>query len=214
MLASLARLNVDEALIVTGLPVMWWDHRRRLVRSWVGRHEIAWNGKPRTITVHEVRPVWQPFGSFYARFLDQEGRATADDVAGIIELIEPLERDGVLVKRSRELIESEIDYFQVIERDGLIIGCAALYPFGNQGELACLVVHPDYRDSRRGETLLTAVHREATARGLEALFVLTTQSSHWFIEHGFERTTPGSLPDERRTLYNDERNATCLIREI
>jgi hypothetical protein len=79
MLASLARLDVDEALIVTGLPVMWWDHRRRLVRSWVGRHEIAWNGKPRTIAVHEVRPVWQPFGSFYARFLDQEGRATADD---------------------------------------------------------------------------------------------------------------------------------------
>ena len=79
MLASLARLNVDEALIVTGLPVMWWDHRRLLVRSWVGRHEIAWNGKLRTIIVHEVRPVWQPFGSFYARFLDQEGRATADD---------------------------------------------------------------------------------------------------------------------------------------
>jgi amino-acid N-acetyltransferase len=114
--------------------------------------------------------------------------ATTEDVPGILRLIEPLEGNGVLVKRSRELLESEIENFMVIERDGLLISCAALYRYETAGELACLVTHPDYRKSNRGDRLLEAVEKSARATGLEELFVLTTQSAHWFSERGFRES--------------------------
>ncbi len=54
-------------------------------------------------------------------------RARIDDVGGILNLIEPLENEGALVKRSRERLEQEIEHFTVIEIDGTVIACAALY---------------------------------------------------------------------------------------
>ncbi len=56
--------------------------------------------------------------------------ATIDDVGGILDLISPLEdQQGMLVKRSRELLETEISRFMVvIHPEGLLLGCAALYP--------------------------------------------------------------------------------------
>jgi len=105
--------------------------------------------------------------------------ATLDDIGGIVSLIEPLEISGVLVRRSREQLELEIDRFMVIERDGDIIGCAALYPYplARTGELACLVIHPDYRNGGRAGRLLT--HIEAWARKLDltSIFVLSTQTT-------------------------------------
>jgi PRTRC genetic system protein D len=79
MLSALAQAGIAEALLVTGLPVLWWDRRRDLVRSWTGQHLITVDGKIRTITISEVKPVWQPLGTFYAHFLDQDGKALADE---------------------------------------------------------------------------------------------------------------------------------------
>ncbi|MFP6805922.1 MAG: amino-acid N-acetyltransferase [Pseudomonadales bacterium] len=141
---------------------------------------------------------------------EQVRKATAEDVPGIIELIEPLEASGVLVKRSRELIESEIEQFTVIERDGLIVSCGALYPFGLRGELACLVTHPDYRDNDRGERLLAAIEKIARSLSLESIFVLTTHSAHWFTERGFVEQDVSALPDARISLYNYQRNSKCF----
>ncbi|MGZ8249961.1 amino-acid N-acetyltransferase, partial [Methylomagnum sp.] len=55
--------------------------------------------------------------------------ARVGDVPGILDLIVPLEQKGVLVPRSRERLESEIEDYLVIERDGTIVGCAALHAF-------------------------------------------------------------------------------------
>jgi len=76
--------------------------------------------------------------------------ATIDDVGGIIAIIEPLEEQGILVRRSRERLETEIERFVVAEYDGVIMGCAALYAFPEEkvGELAALAVHPDFRRER------------------------------------------------------------------
>ncbi len=141
-------------------------------------------------------------------------KAEADDIGGIIELIRPLEDQGVLVRRSRELLESEIGHFMVIERDGMIVACAALYPFGDRGELACLVTHPDYRDDDRGERLLKVIEDEARKRGMVQLFALTTQTEHWFVEHGFTRGEIDSLPSEKRALYNYQRNSRMLEKDL
>jgi len=98
----------------------------------------------------------------------------------------------------------------VIERDGLLISCAALYAYDTSGELACLVTHPDYRNSDRGDRLLDAIERAARAHQLVELFVLTTQSAHWFTERGFSESSRGTLPDGKKEFYNDQRNSTVL----
>ncbi len=133
--------------------------------------------------------------------------AVADDIAGIIELISPLEAQGVLVKRSRELIEAEYQHFIVSDRDGTIVSCAALYPYENQGELACLATHPEYRDGKRGEILLKAIEAKAKQLGLESIFVLTTNTAHWFVERGFAEISVDKLPTEKQSLYNYQRNS-------
>ena len=143
-------------------------------------------------------------------------RATIEDVGGILELIEPLEEAGVLVRRSRERIETEIDRFTVIERDGTIIACAALYPFPERrmAELACLAVHPDYRNQGRGDQLLEHLEQEARQTGIEALFVLTTRTAHWFRERGFQPAELSRLPGRRKDLYNWQRRSRLFIKPL
>jgi amino-acid N-acetyltransferase len=143
-------------------------------------------------------------------------QATIEDVGGILELIEPLEKEGVVVRRSRERIETEIDHFTVIERDGAIIGCAALYPFPDEGsaELACLAIHPDYRNSGRGDQLLAYLEARARSLGLRHLFVLTTRTAHWFRERGFQPAEVNRLPGKRRDLYNWQRNSRMVLKPL
>ena len=118
---------------------------------------------------------------------EQIRRATINDIGGILELIRPLEQQGILVRRSREQLEMEIDKFTIIQRDNTTIACAALYPFPEEkiGEMACVAVHPDYRSSSRGEVLLERIAAQAKQSGLSKLFVLTTRSIHWFQERGY-----------------------------
>lgn len=147
---------------------------------------------------------------------EQMRRATIDDVGGVLELIKPLEEDGVLVRRSRELLEMEIDHFTVIDRDGMIIGCAALYPFPEEsvGEVACLAVHTDYRGGGRGDILLDHIEQQAHALAIRSLFVLTTRTAHWFRERGFAPTDIQRLPVKRRAMYNYQRNSKVFCKAL
>jgi amino-acid N-acetyltransferase len=147
---------------------------------------------------------------------EQSRTASIDDVGGILELIEPLEREGILLKRSRELLETEISQFRLLERDGRIIACAALYPFPGDGcgEVACIVSHPDYRGGQRGQRLLRELEQEARSQGLDRVFVLTTQTAHWFIEQGFVESSRDTLPDQKQSLYNLQRNSKVFFKTL
>jgi len=142
--------------------------------------------------------------------------AQVDDVSGILELIEPLEREGVLVRRSREWLETEIDHFTLMERDGMVIACAALYPYPDEGvaELACVAVHPDYRNGGRGDALLEQMESAAIKLGIKQLFLLSTRTGHWFQERGFVSGDQGILPKEKRELYNYQRNAKVFHKAL
>jgi amino-acid N-acetyltransferase len=142
--------------------------------------------------------------------------AQLQDVPGILNLISPLERKGILVKRSRELLENEIGYFTVLEKDNLIIGCAALYPMKDSvsGELACVAVMKEYQKSGRAGNLLTHVEKQAEQLHLEEIYVLTTRTAHWFIEQGFVETTVDALPASRKALYNYQRNSKVLVKKL
>ncbi|GLX78131.1 amino-acid acetyltransferase [Thalassotalea insulae] len=147
---------------------------------------------------------------------EQVAVATIDDVAGILELIQPLEEEGVLVKRSRELLEVEIDRFTVIKKEDVIIACAALYPYpeAHSGEVACVVIHPDYRNGNRGERLIAAIEAKAKQLGLTNVFVLTTVSGHWFIEQGFVEQSIDKLPESKKQMYNFQRKSKIFIKQL
>lgn len=143
---------------------------------------------------------------------EQVRQATIHDIGGILELIRPLEEQGILVRRSREQLEMEIDKFTVIVRDNLTIACAALYAFESEkmGEMACVAVHPEYRSSSRGDNLLIHIKQKAKRIGLDKIFVLTTRSIHWFQERGFIPAQIEDLPLEKRALYNYQRRSKIL----
>ncbi len=148
--------------------------------------------------------------------LESLREATIEDVGGILKLIEPLEADGTLVKRGRELIEREISYFSVIDHDGVIFGCAALYPFPAEkmAEMACLTVNPEAQAQGDGERLLKHMETRARAAGFTKLFVLTTRTAHWFLKRGFVAASVDDLPKNRQHMYNWQRKSLVLIKKL
>ncbi len=142
--------------------------------------------------------------------------ATIEDVGGILGLIEPMEREGVLVRRSRERLEMEVERFLVLESDRVIAGCIALYPFAEDqaAELACLAVAEGYRGRGFGERLLAAAEANGKKCGFKRLFVLTTRTEHWFEERGFMDCSLDQLPKKKQALYNYKRRSKVLQKSI
>lgn len=146
---------------------------------------------------------------------EQVRQAGIDDVGGILELIRPMEQSGILVRRSRELLETEINRFVLVERDGATIGCAALYPYEDgSAELACVAVHKDYQGGNRGEHMLQQIEQQARLQGISRLFVLTTRTAHWFQEQGFVEVGRERLPESKKALYNLQRNSKVFEKPL
>ncbi|MBY4595561.1 amino-acid N-acetyltransferase [Ottowia caeni] len=148
--------------------------------------------------------------------LESLREATSDDVAGILQLIEPFEKDGTLVKRSRTEIERDIGNYSIVEHDGVIFACAALYPYpeAKTGEMAALTVSPQSQGQGDGEKILRRVEHRARAMGLSSIFVLTTRTMHWFIKRGFQQVDPDWLPDARKRKYNWDRKSQVLVKKL
>ncbi len=146
---------------------------------------------------------------------DNLRQAKADDVPGLLNLISPLEQQGSLIPRHREQLELDIDRFFLVERDHMVIACAALFPHSSGlAELACMATHQDYRGSGCAGRLLNHIELHAKKQGLNRLFVLTTQTAHWFKERGFKEATIEALPEEKQALYNQQRNSKVFIRSL
>jgi amino-acid N-acetyltransferase len=148
--------------------------------------------------------------------LENLREASSDDVSSLIALIEPFEREGVLVKRDRTEIERDIDHYTIVEHDGVIFGCAALYPYveARTGEMAALTVSPLSQGQGDGERLLKRIEQRARAMGLKSIFVLTTRTMHWFIKRGFQQVDPEWLPEERKRKYNWDRRSQVLVKTL
>ncbi len=148
--------------------------------------------------------------------LESLREATSDDVAGILQLIEPFEKDGTLVKRSRTEIERDIGNYSIVEHDGVIFACAALYPYpeAKTGEMAALTVSPQSQGQGDGEKILRRIEHRARAMGLSSIFALTTRTMHWFIKRGFQQVDPDWLPDARKRKYNWDRKSQVLVKKL
>jgi amino-acid N-acetyltransferase len=148
--------------------------------------------------------------------LETMRQAVIDDVGAILQLIEPLENEGVLVRRGRERIEMEINHFYVMEHDNRIIGCAALYPFFNEkvAEFACLAIDPQYRGNGRGDKLFNFCQNQAKELGFSQIFCLTTRTEHWFLERGFTEQSIEKLPQQKQQLYNFQRKSKVFVKPL
>ena len=148
--------------------------------------------------------------------LDDLRPATLDDVGAILQLIEPLEADGTLVPRGRSAVERDVENYTVLEHDGVIYGCAALYLHADEhmAEMACLIVHPEWQGSGEGEMLLRHIESRARAQGMRKLFVLTTRTSHWFMKRGFVQGGVHDLPRSKQASYNRSRNSLVFIKRL
>lgn len=149
---------------------------------------------------------------------DEIRPATIDDIGGLIKLLQPLETQGILIPRSKQRLESEIDLFSIIERDGMVIGCGALYPLPDdngdiyQAEIACVAIHPSYRSGSRGADLMAFLQQQAKLKGIVELFALTTRTAHWFMELGFQEVPIERLPTCRLQKYDHERKSKVLLK--
>jgi amino-acid N-acetyltransferase len=218
----LAELTAKEALALakraTGLPpptARALEHVSRAVISGVRRAHLL----PRRVLGATLLELFTHSGigsMITADPVEQLRPAGVEDVGGILALIEPLEADGTLVKRNRDLLESEITNFHVIEHDGVIVGCAALYRFAadRSGELACLAVAEGYRDSGYGERLLKVCEEQAKKHRLKRLFALTTRAAHWFLSQGFKPGDVSALPSDRQQLYNWKRGSKVFLKRL
>jgi amino-acid N-acetyltransferase len=148
--------------------------------------------------------------------LESLREATVEDVGGILKLIEPFEKDGTLVTRDRTEIERDIGNYSVIAHDGVIFGCAALYPYPEQktAELAALTVSPQVQGQGDGERILKHIEQRAKAAKLQSIFVLTTRTTHWFLKRGFVLAEADFLPEPRRQKYNWDRKSLVLVKKL
>jgi amino-acid N-acetyltransferase len=218
----LSELTADEALALSGKKANLTpsaagalEHVARAVDNGVTRGHLVTRRSPGSLLLELFTHAG--VGTMVTDDAMEKLRpARIEDVRGMLELIEPLEADGTLVKRSRELLEAEIGNFMVIEHDNRIVGCAALYPFPDDksAEFACLAVAPGVRDAGYGERLLKACEERARGLKLRRLFALTTHAAHWFVEQGFRAAALDALPEKRQALYNLSRGSKVFLKRL
>jgi len=191
------------------------EHALRAVRAGVGRAHLV-SRRADGATLLELFTHTGVGTMITADPVERLRPAKIDDIGGILALIEPLEADGTLVKRNRERLEQEIGNFELIEHDGAVLACAALYPFAGDrsAELACLAVAPEYRDAGYGERLLLACEARAREMKIRRIFALTTRAQHWFLSQGFKEAGVSVLPEGRQALYNWKRGSKIFLKRL
>jgi amino-acid N-acetyltransferase len=219
---TVSELTADEAATLAGkkgnltpAAARALEHLARAVKAGVGRGHLITRRAEASILL-ELFTHTGVGTMLTADAVEKLRPARIEDVRGILALIEPLEAEGTLVKRNRDLLEAEIGNFLVVEHDGVIVGCAALYPFPDEksAEFACLAVGEGYRDSGYGERLLLACQERAKALKLRRLFALTTHAAHWFLEQGFQPGDVAALPSRRQALYNWKRGSKVFLKRL
>ncbi|KAJ4714711.1 Amino acid acetyltransferase(N-acetylglutamate synthase)-like protein [Melia azedarach] len=142
--------------------------------------------------------------------------AKKTDLSGIKQIIQPLEESGTLIRRTDEELLKALDSFFVVEREGQIIACAALFPFFKEkcGEVAAIAVSPDCRGQGQGDKLLDYIEKKASSLGLEMLFLLTTRTADWFKSRGFRECSIDMIPEEKRKKINLSRNSKYYMKKL
>ena len=136
------------------------------------------------------------------------------DIPDVLRIMEPLMRQGILIRRTAEDIQEKKDDYWVFGIDGKAHACAALHNWGGEGEIAAIAVDSAYVDIGLGSRIVRFLINKAEKDGLRRVFVLTTQTQDWFETLGFRENTIDTLPEERKKTYNPERKSKVFTLEL
>jgi len=154
----------------------------------------------------------------YANEYQQIRPAKKKDIRAIQQLTKKAVETDELVKRTRAMIEKNLNDYYIFEIDRNPVACVALhvYPEQGKGELACLYVNPSHENQGIGRKLIQFVEAKARELGLNELLTLSTQAFTYFqSKGGFNEGTPDDLPSVRREKYDQSgRNSKVLVKKL
>jgi amino-acid N-acetyltransferase len=136
------------------------------------------------------------------------------DIPVILRLMDPLMRQGILIRRSAEQILEKKQDFAVFEIDGSVHACGALHEWDGQGEIAAVAADPLYADMGMGRRLVGYLIGQARKKGFSRVFVLTTRTQDWFESLGFREAGVESLPESRRRVYDRGRRSKVFALDL
>jgi len=97
-------------------------------------------------------------------------------------------------------VEDALPNFTVAEYGSELVGVAGLEVCCNNALLRSVAVSPEWRSRGLGRALVTRVIADAEARGINALYLLTTTADRYFPSFGFREITREQVPvDVRET---------------
>jgi amino-acid N-acetyltransferase len=142
-------------------------------------------------------------------------RATDADIPDMLKIMRPFVKENVLIPRRRDDLETRIADYALYEVDGTLHACGALHVFPDKsGEIASIAVDKMYANYGIGKKLVTFLLEKAADVKLEKVFLLTTQTADWFLEHGFTEGNIDDLPLEKKAAYNKARNSLVLVYDL
>ena len=146
--------------------------------------------------------------------LENFRKSTEGDLKDIYRILFPLEKRKILIERDLTQIKGMINQFYVLEHDKKFVGCVSLNSFKESLELASFSIEPKYQRLGFGKKLLKFCELEAKKLKYDEIFILTTQSEHWFAENGFKEKSKELMPTFKKKNYQSERNSKYLTKKL
>ncbi|NWL86895.1 MULTISPECIES: N-acetyltransferase [unclassified Paenibacillus] len=123
-------------------------------------------------------------------------RATLEDVEQLYLLIDDYARKGIMLPRSRKVLERLINDFVVTEVDGAVVGCGSLCKLGDElVEIRSLGIAEGYKGQGLGSMLVKQLVEEARAQGIPKVMALTYEVS-FFLKNGFDVVEKEIFPEK------------------
>jgi amino-acid N-acetyltransferase len=139
----------------------------------------------------------------------------SSDITDILQLMEPLVRQDILIRRSAEDVQKKKDDYAVYVMDGSIHACGALHDLGGgEAELAALAADKAYSSMNIGRRIVHYLIDKARGMGMRRVLVFTTKTQDWFELLGFREAGVDSLPSLRRENYNYKRMSKIFALDL
>lgn len=134
---------------------------------------------------------------FYADSYRAIRQVTEEDISEMLGMIGRSVRNTHLVPRTFEEVKNNIDAYYVMEVDDNVVGCGALYEYGDCAEVACLYVKQSHEGTGYGASMVEFLEQKAKSKDLVNVFALSNRAADFFKGIGYEEMIIEDLPRER-----------------
>ncbi|MVO99476.1 N-acetyltransferase [Paenibacillus lutrae] len=123
-------------------------------------------------------------------------KANEVDVDELVEMIQGYASQGIMLPRSREMVQQQLDSFVVAVDEGVLIGCGSLTKLGaNLVEIRSLGVSEDYKGKGVGSKLVDCLLEEARDQNITKVMALTYEV-RFFQKNGFTIVPKHIFPEK------------------